>query len=113
MSGSARRACTGRCWRSCFEPDFFEQGGESWVDTQAVQTGKNTVFPDPRYASVFVLQALRKTSKGFIVIAQTCVNEAEISGLDICPLSEFAQIFEHLLSFGLPIQQPQQASKIG
>ncbi len=49
--------------------DFFKQRRESWVGTQAIQTGKDAVFPDPRYASVFVFQALLKTSKGFIVIA--------------------------------------------
>jgi len=41
------------------------------------------------------------------------MNEAQISGLDIRPFSEFAQVFEHPLSFGLPIQPAQQASKIG
>ncbi len=55
--------------RSWFDPDFFKQPRESWVGTQAVQTGKDAVFPKISQATVFVLQALRKTSKGFIVIA--------------------------------------------
>ena len=90
-----------RCWRLWFKPDFFKQGGESWVGTQVVQAGIDAVIPEKRQATVFVFQALRKTSKGFIVIAQTRMNGTQISGLDIRPLSEFAQIFEHPLSFGL------------
>jgi hypothetical protein len=54
--------------RSYFDADLFKQLRESWVRTQ-VQTSKVAVFPDPRYASVFVLQALLKTSKGFVMIA--------------------------------------------
>src|SRR6266568_6633971 len=44
--------CAVRCWRSWFEPDFFKQGGESWVGTQAVQTGTNAVFPEVHDDSV-------------------------------------------------------------
>ena len=48
-----------RCslWRPCFDSDLFKQSGESWIGTQAIQTGKRAVFPEPHDASVLLFQA--------------------------------------------------------
>ncbi len=76
--------------RSWFDPDFFKQPRESWVRTQFVQTGTDAVFPEIRNATVFMFHASGEATKGFVKIAQTCMNEAQTRWLDIHPLSEFA-----------------------